>query len=85
MGKFWQIVMELPAHNQPIFSFLHNNLCKCQGILHKLGTCIDIKERSGLVLLMGKFYECLTELSAGNTVVAGYYTLKFLLYGWLFY
>ena len=44
MGKFHQILTELPARDMPIFLFLGNNLCKCQGILTKLCTCIDIKE-----------------------------------------
>ena len=44
MGKFRQILMELSAQDMPIFSFPDDNLCKCQGILTKLGTCIDIKE-----------------------------------------
>ena len=39
MGKFRQI---LTRH--AIFSFLDNNLSKYQGVLAKLGTCIDIKE-----------------------------------------
>ena len=42
MGKFRQILTELPARD--IFSFQDNTLSKCQGILTKLGTCIDIKE-----------------------------------------
>ena len=44
MDKFRQILMELSAQDAPIFSFLDDNLCKCQGILTSLGTCIDIKE-----------------------------------------
>ena len=40
MGKFRQILTELSARD--IFST--NNFSKCQGILTKLGTCIDIKE-----------------------------------------
>ena len=44
MGTFRQILTKLSAGDTPIFSFLHDNLCKCQGILTKLGTCIDIKE-----------------------------------------
>ena len=43
MGKFCQIVMELPDRDMSIFSFPYNNMCKCQGTLTKLGTCIDIK------------------------------------------
>ena len=44
MGKFSQILKELFARDMPIFLFPDDNLCKCQGILIKLGTCIDIKE-----------------------------------------
>ena len=44
MGKFPQILMELSARDTPIFLFKDDNLSKCQGILTKLGTCIDIKE-----------------------------------------
>ena len=44
MGKVHQILMDLSARDMPIFSFPDDNLCKCQGILTKLGTCIDIKE-----------------------------------------
>ena len=44
MGKFCQILTELSAQDTPIFLFPDENLCKCQGILTKLGTCIDIKE-----------------------------------------
>ena len=42
MGKFRQILTELSARD--IFLFPDDNLSKCQGILIKLGTCIDIKE-----------------------------------------
>ena len=44
MGKFCQILMELSVQDMSIFSFPDDNLCKCQGISTKLGTCIDIKE-----------------------------------------
>ena len=44
MGKFHQILTELSAQDMPKFSFLDDNLSKFQGILTKLGTCIDIKE-----------------------------------------
>ena len=42
MGKFHQILTELSAGG--IFLFPDNNLCKSQGIITKLVTCIDIKE-----------------------------------------
>ena len=44
MGKFRQILMELSAHDTPIFSCPNDNLSKCQGILTILCTCIDMKE-----------------------------------------
>ena len=44
MNKFRQFFTALSARDTPIFSFLDENLCKCQGILTKLGTGIDIKE-----------------------------------------
>ena len=43
MGKFCQILTELFARDTPIFSF-PDNFSKCQGILTKLCTCMDIKE-----------------------------------------
>ena len=39
--------------------------------------CELILWRSGFGLLMGKFHEFLTELSACNTTVAGYYVSCF--------
>ena len=44
MGKFCQILMELSARDMPIFLFPDDNLSKCQGILTKLGTWINMKE-----------------------------------------
>ena len=44
MGIFRQILTKLSAQDTPKFSFLDDNLSKCQGILTKLVTCIDIKE-----------------------------------------
>ena len=41
MGKFCQILTESSA---PYYCFPDDNLSKCQGILTKLGTCIDMKE-----------------------------------------
>ena len=37
-------MMKISILEMPIFSFQDNNLSKCQGILTKLDTCIDIKE-----------------------------------------
>ena len=44
MGKLRQILTELSAQDMPIFSLPDDNLSKCQGILNKLGNCIDMKE-----------------------------------------
>ena len=73
MGKFCQILTELSALDMPIFSFPDDSLSKCQGILTKLGTCIDMKE-IWFGITYGKFRQCLTELSARDTMIAGYYS-----------
>ena len=44
LGKFHQILTELPAREMPIFSFLDDNSSKRQWIFTKLGMCIDIVE-----------------------------------------
>ena len=79
MGEFRQFLTELTAQDTPIFSFQDDNLSKCQGqgILTKLGTCIILRI-SSLGLLMGKFHQCLTELSARDMIMVGYYSLRFL-------
>ena len=64
----------------PYFCFQTIACVKCQVILTKLGTCIDIKEIC-LGLQMGKFRQCMTELSAHDTIMAGYYSLTFLFLG----
>ena len=62
-GKFRQILTELFARGMPIFSFPDDNLCKCQGILAKLGTCIDIQE-IWFGIANRQISSCLTKLSA---------------------
>ena len=57
MCKFRQILTEFSARDTPIFSFPDDNLSKYQGILTKLGTCIDMKDilfgiANGQILLM---------------------------------
>ena len=56
--------MELSAQDMPIFSFPNDNLSKSQGILTKLGTCIDMKEiwfgiANGQILSMFDRVTCL--------------------------
>ena len=43
-GQISLILTELSARDTPIFLFLDDNLSICQGILIKLGTCIEIRE-----------------------------------------
>ena len=44
LGKFRQTLTEISARDTPIFSFPNDKLSRYQGILTKLGTCIDTKE-----------------------------------------
>ena len=85
-GQFRQILTELSARDTPIFSFPNDNLSKSQGILTKPGTCIDIKEvwfgiAYGQIMSMfdrvicPQFRQCVTELSAHDTIIAVYYSL----------
>ena len=76
MGKFHHILMELSARD--IFLLPDDNLSKCQGILIKLGTCIDIK-KIWFGIANGQILSFLTELSVCNTIMAGYYHFTFLL------
>ena len=59
-----------------IFSFRNNNL-NPSGFSTNL-ICALILMRSGLGLLMGKFRQCLTELSARDKIMVGYYPFTFL-------
>ena len=61
---------ELSAQDMPIFLFPGDNLSKCQGILTKLGTCIDIKEiwfgiANGQILSMVDRVICLWQDNGG--------------------
>ena len=75
MGKFRQILEELSARDTSIFLFPDDNLRKYQGILTKLGTCIDIKFCFGIA--NGQFLS-IFKLSAHNTIMKGYYHFMFL-------
>ena len=73
MGKFRQILTELSAPDTPIFSFLDDNLSKCQGILTKLNTCIDMKKilfgiANGQISSMFDSYLLATQLWQGIIV-----------------
>ena len=78
MGKFCQILTELSARDGHIFVLPENNLSKCQGILTKLGTCIDMKE-IWFGIAYGQMSSMFDRVSAHNTIMAGYYSLTFLL------
>ena len=62
-----------------LFSFPDNNFSRYQWIFTKLCMCIDIVEIC-IELLMVKFHQFLTELSAHHMIVAGYYHFKFFLF-----
>ena len=62
-----------------IFSFPDNKLCKCQGNLTKLGTCIDIKE-IWFGNANGQIASMFDRVICRDTIMAGYYSLTFLLY-----
>ena len=72
MGKFHQILTKLSTQDTPIFSFPDDNLNKCQGILTKLGTSIDMKILFGIA--NGQI-SSMSELSARDTIMAGYYNV----------
>ena len=63
MGKFFKFWRSYLLETRPYFRFPDDNLSKCQGILTKLGICIDMKE-----IWFGTAYE----LSARNTLMAEY-------------
>ena len=58
-----------PRHAQ---IFLDDNLSKCQGILSKLGTCIDIKIWFGIA--DGQISSVFDSYLAYDTIMAGYYS-----------
>ena len=62
-----------------VFLFPGNNFNKYLSVFHQTWYCIDIIWRSGLELLMGKFRQFLTELSAHHMIVTGCYHSTFLL------
>ena len=66
MGKFRRFF----AKDMPVFSFPDDNLSKYQWIFAKLGMFIDIVEILGL--LMGKFRQFSTELSARDMPVISF-------------
>ena len=60
-----------------IFYFQDNNLSKSQSIFTKFFMCALILWSSALGLLVGKFRQFLTELSAHDTKIAGHYPFMF--------
>ena len=77
MGKFRPFLTELSACNTSVFYFQDNNLSKSQWIFTKFGMSIDIVEIFALGLLIGKFRQFLTKLSAHDMIMAGYYHFTF--------
>ena len=73
--KFWQSYL---PETRPYFRLRTQTLIS-QGILTKVGTCIDIKEnRFGIA--NGQISPILAELSARDMITAGYYHFTFLLF-----
>ena len=69
VSRWMSVCLSVRASVRPSrFSFLDDNLSKLQWIFTKLGMCIDIVE-VWLGLLMGKFRQFLTELSAQDTPI----------------
>ena len=66
-----------------VFSFPDNNLSKCQCIFTK-HVYASILWRSGLVLLMDKFPQFLTELSAQDRSIFSFPDGNFSKYQWIF-
>ena len=78
--KFCQISKEYSARDTPIFSFPGDNFCKCQGILTKFGTCINIKEIR-FEISNGQ----ISSMFARDTIMAGYFSLFFFLFLFFFF
>ena len=58
----------------PIFSFTDDNLCKCQGILNNLSTCIDIKE-IWFGIANGQISSVFDRVICCDMIMGGYYSL----------
>ena len=65
--------------SRSVFSFLNDNLSECQWIFTKLGMCIDIV-KIWFRIANGRLCRFLTELSAHDTIMAGYYGFTFLFF-----
>ena len=70
-------VSRTSVHPSICFSFPDEDLSKHHWIFTKLGMCIDIME-IWFGIDNGKFHQIFKELSARDTIMAGYYSLKFL-------
>ena len=77
IGKCHQILTELFARDATIFSFPDDNLIKRQGILTKLGTCIDSKD-IWFGIANWQITSMFWQLSSRDTIIAGYYRFMFL-------
>ena len=77
MGNFRQILTDVSARDTPIFSFPNVNFSK--EILTKLGTSIDMKE-IWFGIANGQISSMFDRvIFPRNTIMAGYYSLTFLL------
>ena len=76
IGKFCQILTELSTQDRPLFLFPDINLSKCQRILTKLGTCIDMRE-IWFLIANGQISSMFDNTIM--VIMARYYSLMFLL------
>ena len=66
------VSIRLPYARPSVFLFPDDDLSKCQWTFSPNLVCVFILWRSGLGLLMGKFLQFLTELSARNRSVVSF-------------
>ena len=69
------------SETRPYFHFPDDNLSKYQGILTKLGTCIDMKE-IWFGIAYGQISSMFDRVICRDAIMAGYYSLMFLLFGY---
>ena len=80
MGKFGQFLTEFQGNNLSKSQWIFTNFGMCIDILSSIGCPILLSCVSGLGLLIGKFRQFLTELSAHDMTMARHYRFTFLFF-----
>ena len=80
MVEFLLFLKALFARNTSVFHFQDNNLSISQWIFTTFDVCIDIVEICFGIAHQQNFCQFLTELTAHNTIMAGYYCSTFYFY-----